>query len=294
MIKKILLATLMLMVGNSTFAQSQTELVSKYQQARIAVTYKGNVGDLAQQLAQQLNIPYYAMRHQPTVQVRLKQDNSKTIQDLLDEINRQLTHQKIRFDVLDDKVVLALTAKEITSLVTPQFIGQVIFADGQEPVNNEVSPVSELNHISTPVIEGVEEAQEGALLDNRAIEPVKQVVAEPKIPKEMEEEAKKLKSILEMSQDEKLLAQYAKRKQPFFTIEDKKSVKLDVVRSTKISTFLIFEDGVDVSQYKIEGDFQDIARLDNVVAILHRQKSPPRSFVIVTPDGIKQTIQRTP
>ncbi|NOL50957.1 hypothetical protein [Pelistega suis] len=293
MIKKMLLATLMLIVGASAFAQTEDELVSKYQQARIAVTYKGSVGDLAQQLAQQLSIPYYAMQHQPTVQIRLKQDDSKTIQDLLDEINRQLTHQKIRFDVLDDKVVLALTSKEITSLVTPQFIGQVIFADGQKPVNSEVSPVNELNHISTPVIDGAKEVQESTL-DNKAIAPVKQAVAEPEIPAEKEEEAKKLKAILEMSQDEKLLAQYAKRKQPLFTIEDKKAIKLDAVRSTKISTFLIFEEGVDVSQYKIEGDFQDMARLDNVVAILHRQKSPPRSFAIITPDGVKQTIQRAP
>lgn len=98
------------------------------------------------------------------------------------------------------------------------------------------------------------------------------------------EQAEKLQAILKVSQDQQLIAQYSRRAQPIYDVDGKEAVKLDQIRSTKISTFLIFEEGVDLSQYKFEGKFQDSAQLDNVFAILHRQQKPD-SFKVIAPNG---------
>lgn len=292
MLKKIL-SVILMMVGGVSFAVTEEEaLVARYQQARIAVSYKGNVGDLAQQLAQQLNIPYYAEQHQPTVQIRIKQDNTKNINNLLEAVNAQLSNQKLRFDILDDKVVLALTGNNIKTLLTPQFIGEIVFEPSSISNQVETSPTEELNVKDSSSTDS-EVKQENTTLSLQDVAPVQKAV-ESTSENEVDQEAKKLQSILEMSKDEQLLAQYAKRKQPVFSVADKKSIALETIRSTKISTFLIFEDNVDTREYKFDGNFQDIARLDNVVAILHRQKSPPRTFTVETPAGVKQVINRMP
>ncbi|WP_126372932.1 hypothetical protein [Avibacterium volantium] len=95
----------------------------------------------------------------------------------------------------------------------------------------------------------------------------------------------KLQYILNISQDADLLAKYSKRKQPVYQVENREAIKLETIRSTKISTFLIFLPDVNTAQYEIKGKFQDIVKLDNIVAILHRQKQPPSHIKIIAPNG---------
>lgn len=334
--KSLLLAALLGAAALPASADEQE--LQKYQHARIAVTYKGNVGDLAQQLAEKLGIGYYAAQHNSTAPIKLKQDDSKNLQHLFDQINAQLNQQQIRFDMLDDKVILALVGNNV-SLAPTQFIGNVIYSEAPA----EKTANTEGNHISAPVLAlptAVQTAAPSVATPQPAeakpaeVKPTEEKPAEtnsaevkpteantaaakalealpaatlptnntgtatpatqPATPQPtnavMEAEAKKLQTILTLSQDAKLLAQYSKRVQPLYNVQDKAALALETVRSTKISTFLIFNDKVDVSHYRVEGSFQDIAKFGNVIAILHRQKRPPQEILITPPNQPTQKL----
>lgn len=294
---KILAA--ILLSTSSAFSYADEAELAKYQQARIAVTYKGNVGELAQQLAEKLGISYYAAQHNSSIQVKLKQADSHTLQNLLDEANRQLTQQnspqQLRFDMLDDKVVLALVGNNV-NLGPTQFIGNVVYDEvkHQDTIKKEQD---EQNVISKPIVVETTEKNE----KSESNQPAKLIDNIPEVSKPNEEissdvegaEAKKLRDILAVSQDNKLIAQYAKRKVPSYSVTDQQSLGLETIRSTKISTFLIFKDGIDMSKYKIEGKFQDIAIVGNVVAILHRQKMPPQEILITSPEQKSYKVTKT-
>ncbi|MDO4429772.1 MAG: hypothetical protein Q4B95_00535 [Lonepinella koalarum] len=295
---------LFLSLTTSLATANEVEL-QKYQQARIAVTYKGNVGDLAQQLAEKLGIGYYAAKHNSTVQIKVKQDDRHSLQELLNQTNQQLAQQQskqeLRFDMLDDKVVLALVGENV-SLAPTQFIGNVVY-DETKPKPVALSEPSastqgktqsvndDVNMIAMPVMEK-------ETVENQVVPEAKSLTDTPNTPAETplnqiqakysevnEAEIKKLREILAISQDSKLLAQYAKRKTPSYNVPDQQAIGLETIRSTKISTFLIFKDGIDVANYKVDGQFQEIAKVGNVVAILHRQKSPPKEILITSPDN---------
>lgn len=254
---KILAA--MLLLAPLGFSYADEASLTKYQQARIAVTYKGNVGDLSQQIAKKLGIGYYAIQHNSSIQVKLKQTDNDTLQHLLDQINQQLkqqnSNQQLRFDMLNDKVVLALVGNNV-SLAPTQFIGDVVY-DNKALVQEE----KERNIISVPP-----QSNKGSYSEVSSAE------------------EKKLGDILALSQDTKLISKYAKRKVPTYNVVNQHALGLENIRSTKISTFLIFKDGIDMSKYKVEGQFQDIAIVGNVVGILHRQKVPPKEILITAPD----------
>lgn len=294
-INKILAA--MLLLAPSGFSYADEAELTKYKQARIAVTYKGNVGDLSQQLAEKLGISYYAAQHNSSIQVKLKQTDSDTLQHLLDQVNQQLkqqnSNQQLRFDMLDDKVVLALVGNNV-SLAPTQFIGNVVYDDKalEKDIKQQIQE-EEANTISMPIVseptekKGEKESEKSE--DDSSKKAIENIPVSPEANKESDSEvsgaeAKKLRDILAVSQDTKLIAQYAKRKVPSYNVANQKALGLETIRSTKISTFLIFKDGIDMSKYKVEGQFQDVAIVGNVVGILHRQKAPPKDILITAPD----------
>lgn len=282
---KILAA--MLLLAPLGFSYADEASLTKYQQARIAVTYKGNVGDLSQQLAEKLGIGYYATQHNSSIQVKLKQTDNDTLQHLLDQINQQLkqqnSNQQLRFDMLDDKVVLALVGNNV-SLAPTQFIGDVVY-DNKALVQEE----EERNIISVPIVSVPTEKESEKPEDDSSKKLIENISVPPQSNKGSYSEVssaeeKKLGDILALSQDTKLISQYAKRKVPTYNVVNQHALGLENIRSTKISTFLIFKDGIDMSKYKVEGQFQDIAIVGNVVGILHRQKVPPKEILITAPD----------
>lgn len=287
--------TTLLLSTSSAFSYADEAELAKYQQARIAVSYKGNIGDLAQQLAEKLGIGYYAVQHNSVIQVKLKQSDSHTLQQLLDQANQQLeeqqSKQQLRFDILNDKVVLALVGNNV-SLAPTQFIGNVVYTENFPTAD---ATRQEENTISIPVIAKM--APQVNEKGNTTLKNNENGVSNPlsvstQYSEEDTAEAKKLRDILDISQDNKLLAQYAKRKIPSYNVPDQQAIRLETIRSTKISTFLIFKDGIDTAKYKVEGQFQDIAKVGNVVAILHRQKSPPKEILITTPENQQYKLGR--
>lgn len=249
--------TLLLAVGLPLVANAIT--AEKYQNAKIAVNYQGSVGQLAQDMAYRLGVAYYSNQANPNVQVKVVQNSSRTIQNLLDSVNSQLQDSTLQFIQLDNQTTLALMQKAGDS----NYIGPITFDD------DNTTPATDTDTNKSETVTTNQNNQQ------------EQLMAE-----------KKMKEIIALSQDQKLLEQYTKRKQPIYRINNAKAVHLAQVRTTKVSTFLIFDNNVDVNKYKIEGKFQEIVKLNNIVAILHRQQPPTDKITIIAPNGAQQVLTK--
>lgn len=94
-----------------------------------------------------------------------------------------------------------------------------------------------------------------------------------------------MEAIVKISQDTALMAKYTRRVAPIYSIDNQQATLLENIRSTKLSTFLLFKNGIDTNQYQVEGNFQDIAKVGNIIGLLHRQKPAPTQIKITSPDG---------
>lgn len=269
----------LLTMASTAFAVDSAD-IKNYSDARVAIKYKGNVGDLAQKIAQKLNLGYYAYSADSTAKIAISQDNSHTLQNLFDNINKQLKSDNIRFDILNDKITLVLTSNAIKELNNPDYVGEIEFTTAPENnSNNTAESEEEVQFVSTP---------------ESATQAVEESIPEPQQDSaERQKAADKIQSILDVSKNKRLIAKYGRRKQPVYVSDNKDLVKLNSIKSTKISTFLVFDDDVDLSKYKIEGTFQDFAKLDNIAAILHRQKNPPKTITITAPNNKSIVLELT-
>ncbi|TNH25553.1 hypothetical protein [Testudinibacter sp. TR-2022] len=133
-------------VSPFAFAQdigSRSEF-ERYEQAKIAVTYEGEVGSLLQQLAERLNVGYMSYNIDSSRPVILKGNGTQTFKGLIDAINQQLVDSNIRFTELGNRTFLVLSSgsEEITGVKpkSNQYIGQVVFAE-PELVKNRIELV---------------------------------------------------------------------------------------------------------------------------------------------------------
>ncbi|PJG85918.1 hypothetical protein [Conservatibacter flavescens] len=307
-------------------------LLTNYQQAKIAIKFEGTISDFAQRLADKLQVGYLAYQFSPDEEIVLEQADSQNIAHLLQQVNPQLESQQLGLAVINQRVFLTLTDKavNVTHLWVPEkksYFGNPVF-DAQggvsapdnaipsvpkqlEPIEQTSSTQSadstqERGIISTEVAADeastkpdVSEAKDTGSAAGEDTPFDAQEISESAIPvsnlspEQRAKEQKGIEDILKVSQDAKLIAQYTRRAQPIYVVPDKKALRLEAIKSTKISTFLVFEQGVDVNQYEFDGRFQKIAKLDNLVAILHRQQQPPAVITVITPDKQKQLITKT-
>ncbi|TNH01432.1 hypothetical protein FHQ26_05345, partial [Testudinibacter sp. TR-2022] len=116
----------------------------RYEQAKIAVTYEGEVGSLLQQLAERLNVGYMSYNIDSSRSVRLKGNGTQTFKGLIEAINQQLVDSNIRFTELGNRTFLVLSSgsEDITGVKpkSSQYIGQVVFAE-PELVKNRIELV---------------------------------------------------------------------------------------------------------------------------------------------------------
>lgn len=242
----------------SAFANIENQ-IKKYEDAHLAINYQGEVGNFLQLLSGKLGIGYYSENINPTIKVNVKQDEDKSLSNLITQINSQLKEQHVLLNSFDDKVTLALVNKNRKVLQSPQYIGEINFNHSEKKTDEMIS-IEPIEQIETPTVSPKED-----------LSPEKQAF--------LKQQEEKMNNIVTLSQDEQLIAKY-KRLPPQYSIENKEAIKLETIRSTKISTFLVFKDGVNVEDYEIEGKFQDIAKFGNLVAILHRQKEPPKTITV--------------
>ncbi|MGX3020173.1 hypothetical protein [Ursidibacter sp. B-7004-1] len=279
--KKFLFLFIISFLTSNSLATDKTE-ITRYTTARVEIDYSGHIGDFLQQLAYKLNIAYYNYQADPLLKISVYQDNNASLQDLINSINKQMDKQKVIIDLMNDKPTLALVNKNVKSLIAPQFIGDFDFSKNLENnKENSEKNINQLENLETSAIhpqsEDNKKPEENNLNDKE---------------KYIQEQESKMKKFVLLSQDEKLIAKY-KRKAPLYTVNNKEIIQLDNIRSTKLNTFLVFEHNINVEDYQIDGNFEDIAKLGNIVAILHRKKSPPKSITITTKNNQKVEIIKT-
>lgn len=137
---------------STTYAMAQDNpTLNKYNNAKIAINYSGNLGYFSQLLAYKLNIAYYAHQATPAEKISVQQNNGETLQALLDKVNQQLKQQHLILTTLNEKPTLALVNKQTDALDTPQFIGDIIFADGNSPTtqNSSQKPIIVVEPLSS-------------------------------------------------------------------------------------------------------------------------------------------------
>lgn len=252
---KIILWAAMLFASQILQAQDNQDL-SKYQQAKIEINYNGELGYFAQLLAYKLNVAYYAEVLDPKMKLSVQQTAVENLADLFEKVNQQLPQHHLILTQLNNQPTLALVSKQIQHLQQAKFIGEVIFAEPK------------------PVM------QEAAATDN------------PQTKAQMLEQQKKMDEIVKVSQDSELQAKYPRRSAPIYNLQDQQATGLETVRSTKLSTFLVFKQGLDVSQYRVEGEYQDIAKVGNIIGLLHRQKPAPKLLKIINEQNQLSLVER--
>ncbi|WP_410686501.1 hypothetical protein [Avibacterium paragallinarum] len=138
--KKLYLFTPCLFWGVFNTAMASTALIqdkSHYENATLSVNYKGNIGEFSQLLAQKLGIGYYSFQANSSTPIILENTPKETISQLFEHINQQLKGQYLRFDILNDNVVLTLVGENTQRLEKPQFISEITYqAEKQAPFSN--------------------------------------------------------------------------------------------------------------------------------------------------------------
>lgn len=263
----------------SAMAEQNTESFAKYHNAKLAVNYTGNVGYFVQQLAYKLNIGFYSAQTNPGIKISVQQDKSKSFDDLLNSINQQLGQHHLILTTLADKPTLALVTKQTNALELPQYIGEVVFdesatevpAKKQQPSEEPMISIENNDSSSLPATQPVVKVRDAATI----------------------EQENKMNEIIKVSQDTDLIAKYTRREPPIYTVENQAATLLETIRSTKLSTFLVFKNDVDASKYDIKAEVQDIAKVGNIVGLLHRQKPAPKTITIANAEGKETIVTKT-
>ncbi|MGV6988690.1 hypothetical protein ACWA5Z_07295 [Testudinibacter sp. P80/BLE/0925] len=251
-----------LLLGLFSFnATAQDKDYRYYENAKIAVNYNGEVGYLLQKLADQMKVGYLSYNADSSQPIVIKQAETQTLRALLDSVNGQLKGNTVQFDTLGNRTLLVLSdGKEP---IVRQYIGPMVFGGEQPQQNNIQVTLPETKKGDTI---GAVEAS-----DNAAEEQLSE--ADQKI---REKETKIIDAIIQESADEKVLAKYKKKKSPEYrALPNTPLLGLEDIKSTPISTFLLFSPETDVNEYSVKGPFEKIGKWGSVIAISHKTWKAP-------------------
>ncbi|MCW9718210.1 hypothetical protein [Avibacterium sp. 21-599] len=110
-----------------------TPPLSYYENATLSVNYKGNIGEFSQLLADKLGVGYYSFQAHPSTKINLEKMPKASLNQLFSHINQQIKGQRIRFDILNDNVVLTLVGENTQPLEKPQFISDISYQEETPP-----------------------------------------------------------------------------------------------------------------------------------------------------------------
>lgn len=81
---------------NTIFANDDAQ-ISRYEQAKLRLSYDGNVGNLLQQLSQRLKVGFIAYDVDITRKISLQNETETAIKTINEQIESQLTNIDVRF-----------------------------------------------------------------------------------------------------------------------------------------------------------------------------------------------------
>lgn len=135
---------------NTIFANDDAQ-ISRYEQAKLRLSYDGNVGNLLQQLSQRLKVGFIAYDVDITRKISLQNETETAIKTINEQIESQLTNIDVRFEKIGERLFLVVSAKDVAPLLQNepkevQFVGDVIF-DGEPNLTEQAQSTAEATKV---------------------------------------------------------------------------------------------------------------------------------------------------
>lgn len=92
---------------NTIFANDDAQ-ISRYEQAKLRLSYDGNVGNLLQQLSQRLKVGFIAYDVDITRKISLQNETETAIKTINEQIESQLTNIDVRFEKIGERFIFWL------------------------------------------------------------------------------------------------------------------------------------------------------------------------------------------
>ncbi len=120
---------------NTIFANDDAQ-ISRYEQAKLRLSYDGNVGNLLQQLSQRLKVGFIAYDVDITRKILLQNETETAIKTINEQIESQLTNIDVRFEKIGERLFLVVSAKDVAPLLQNepkevQFVGMLFLMENQ-------------------------------------------------------------------------------------------------------------------------------------------------------------------
>lgn len=243
--------------GIQTSVLADDVQISRYEQAKLRLSYEGSVGNLLQELSQRLKVGFIAYDVDTGRNVLIQNEVETPIKSIYEQIEKQLSDIHIRFEKIENRIFMIVSAKGGEPLLKEapkkqeQFIGNIIFED---------------DDITKTVAANLPNTQSGAT-------------------------PSRLQEIFNIATNKELLEAAKNKKTPKYKISTQERLELESVRVTTLATFLIFDKKIDTTKLKVKGEFEDMAQGENVVAILHQNKEAPSRIEVENAEGKKLLLE---
>lgn len=245
-----------LFIQTSALATDDTQ-ISRYEQAKLRLSYEGEVGSLLQQLSQRLKVGFIAYDVDTTRKVSIQNSAETSIKSINEQIGKQLSDTDVRFEKIGERLFMVISAKGVEPLLKAlpqkeQFVGDIIF-DGEQ---------------TTPQSAPIEESSTS-----------------------QSSSAAKVQHIFSIATDKDNIAAAKNKKAPQYKTVTKENLGLKNIRVTPLATFLIFDSQVDAEKLTVKGNFEELAQGENIVAILHQKSDAPAKIEIANEQGKKLILE---
>lgn len=261
--KTLIASVLGLLMQTATLANSDAQ-INRYEQAKLRLSYDGNVGNLLQQLSQRLKVGFIAYDVDITQKVSIQNNVETTIKSINEQIEQQLSNADIRFERIGERLFVVISAKggePLLANIAPQgeqFVGDIVF-------DNETKPVeSHSTNVDTAETESTTPSQNNV---------------------------SKVQTIFNIATNKDNLAAAKNKKAPQYKTSTKENLGLKNIRVTPLGTFLIFDSKVETAKLKVKGNFEDVAQDENIIAILHQKSEAPTKIEIESSQGKKLILE---
>lgn len=245
-----------LFIQTSALATDDTQ-ISRYEQAKLRLSYEGEVGSLLQQLSQRLKVGFIAYDVDTTRKVSIQNSAETSIKSINEQIGKQLSDTDVRFEKIGERLFMVISAKGVEPLLKAlpqkeQFVGDIIFDGEQTPPQSAPTEESSTSQSSS---------------------------------------AAKVQHIFSIATDKNNIAAAKNKKAPQYKTVTKDNLGLKNIRVTPLATFLIFDSQVDAEKLTVKGNFEELAQGENIVAILHQKSDAPAKIEIANEQGKKLILE---
>lgn len=231
--------------------------ISRYEQAKLRLSYEGSAGNLLQQIAQRLKVGFIAYDVDISRKVSIQNDTETSIRTISEQLEKQLTDADIRFETIGERLFMVISTKDGKPLLpntepkAEQFVGDIVF-EGEPSASPSATAQENTTESTTPSA---------------------------------------LQNIFNIATNKDRLAAVQNKKAPQYKTITKENLGLKNIRVTPLGTFLIFDSQIEAAKFKVKGTFEEMAQGENIVAILHQNSEAPSRIEIENESGKKLVLE---